>query len=225
MKTHKTRRGLIPTYASTRALLIGLALPVLATSATATIMESGDLNIIDQAGNPSNGLRFLDMTYSDGMTLAAALANAQATYPDARVATPAENDNLFAAAGIVYDGALTAADGYTSGPRDEISSGMNYDAGALSAALGYTTPNFFSLWWTDPDLSQDVTSTRDAIFLGPSTATLEHINFQVGHPNVGWLLVSEASPVSDTGATLAMLGLAVGLLGMGSRVGLRKQAL
>ena len=57
---------------------------------TAAIVESGDLNIIDDPGNPSHGLRYLDMTYSDGKTLADALAAAQAVYPNARKATPSE---------------------------------------------------------------------------------------------------------------------------------------
>jgi hypothetical protein len=58
-------------------------------------------NIIDDVGNPSDGLRFLDMTYSDGLSLAAAIANAQATYANARLATASEFDDLFSAAGIV----------------------------------------------------------------------------------------------------------------------------
>ena len=58
-------------------------------ASSAALVEVGDLNIIDDPGNPSDGLRYLDMTYSDGLTLADALANAQATYPNARAATPA----------------------------------------------------------------------------------------------------------------------------------------
>ena len=60
------------------------------------VNEVGDLNIIDDDGNPSNGLRYLDLTYSKGRTLASALANAQATYSNAREATPSEWDDLFA---------------------------------------------------------------------------------------------------------------------------------
>ena len=43
-------------------------------------------DIIDDAGNASNGLRYLDMSFSDGLTEADALANAQATYSNARLA-------------------------------------------------------------------------------------------------------------------------------------------
>ena len=70
--------------------------------ANAGIIESGDLNIIDDAGNASVGLRYLDMIYIDGKTEAAALA-----------ATPSEFDDLFSAAGIAYDGALTASGPFT----------------------------------------------------------------------------------------------------------------
>jgi hypothetical protein len=63
--------------------------------AHAALVEVGDLNIINDAGNPSDGLRYLDMTYSDGLTQAAALTNAQATYANARLATASEFDDLF----------------------------------------------------------------------------------------------------------------------------------
>ena len=71
------------------------------------VTEVGDLNIIDDDGNPSNGLRYLDLTFSLNRTLASALANAQATYSNARLATASEWDDLFAAAGITYDALLT----------------------------------------------------------------------------------------------------------------------
>ena len=81
--------------------------------ANAGIIESGDLNIIDDAGNASVGLRYLDMTYIDGKTEAAALAAAQLVYPNVHLATPSEFDDLFSAAGIAYDGALTASGPFT----------------------------------------------------------------------------------------------------------------
>lgn len=67
----------------------------------ASIIEQGDLNKIQQTGNASDGLRFLDMTYIDGKTLAAALADAQAVYANARLATPSEWDELFQAANVI----------------------------------------------------------------------------------------------------------------------------
>ena len=53
-----------------------VAIPGLASGG---VIEVGDLNIIDDPGNPSDGLRYLDMTFSDGLTKADALANAQSS--------------------------------------------------------------------------------------------------------------------------------------------------
>ena len=94
------------TIVSQLVIAIVLAVPSVTFGA---IIDNGDLTIIDDAGNASDGLRFLDMSYSDnvpggdysgGMTAAEALANAQATYANARLATPEEFDDLFAAAGL-----------------------------------------------------------------------------------------------------------------------------
>ena len=96
------------------------------------ITQVGTLNIIVDAGNPSNGLRYLDLDFSTGLTLAGALANAQATYSNARLATPDEWDDLFAAAGITYAASLTASDAFETGPTAVISSGVAYDGGGSS---------------------------------------------------------------------------------------------
>ncbi len=97
-----------------RICIVLFALIFAATGlAPAAINEVGDLNIIDDPGNPSDGLRYLDMSFSAGLTLSAALTNTQATYPNARVATPSEFNDLFASSGIMFNGALTAADAFT----------------------------------------------------------------------------------------------------------------
>ena len=98
------------------------------------VTEVGDLNIIDDDGNPSNGLRYLDLTFSKGRTLASALANAQATYSNARLATPDEWDDLFDAAGITYDGLLTASDAFETGTSEDISSNVAYDGGSSATS-------------------------------------------------------------------------------------------
>lgn len=143
-------------------LVLALA-PV--TPAHTTVVEVGDLNIINDPGNPSDGLRFLDMTFSDGLSLVAALANAQGTYSNARLATPSEFDDLFAAAGISYDSTLTASDAFTIGGGIVISSGANYDTHTLRDQLGLTAAGDRTLIWSDPDGSTAVTSTRDRLLL------------------------------------------------------------
>jgi hypothetical protein len=140
------------------SLLLGLT-----HNANATVVQVGDLNIIDQAGNASDGLRYLDMSYSDGLTEAAALANAQGTYSNARLAIATEFDDLFAAAGIGYDrSGEMASDSFLPGSGDFFSSGSNYDGGLLSLALGYTLTNQTYLW-TDPDGFNSSTSSLDYI--------------------------------------------------------------
>jgi len=204
-----------------RTALLAFALVVSSMPAAhAAVMEVGDLNIIEDAGNPSDGLRFLDMTYGDGLTLAAALAAAQATYANARVATPEENDDLFAAAGITFDDVtLTAKDGYAAGGTVVISSTLlgNYDGGALQAMLGPTEDSLpVTNWWTDPDGNLSSASTRDynqlqgASFLFPSpVAGIAQSAVEPEGAAFGWLIVSDAAPVSaPSTAALFALGLA-----------------
>ncbi len=184
--------------------------------ATGSIVESADLNIIDMSGNPSDGLRFLDMSFSDGLTQVAALANAQGTYANARLATPSEFDDLFAAAGISYFSTLTASDGFASGPTTTISFGTDYDGGALAAVLGYTlNVSLSTVLWTDPDASRSDGSTRDYVELGMDTAVLVQHPATPADANVGWLLVSESaapnSAIPEPSSFLCWLGL--GLVG------------
>ncbi len=182
-------------------------------SARADIMEVGDLNIIDDTGNASDGLRFLDMSYSEGLTLSAALANAQGTYANARLATSAEWDDLFAAAGISYNGSLTASDAFTSGSSLALSTGTNYDAGTLSAALGYTYLASQTLVWSDPDGSVRANSTRDYLQLTSSFAGISQTTAQPPNSILGWMIVSDAAivPVPEP-STVALL--ALGLTGL-----------
>jgi hypothetical protein len=185
------------------------ALLLLSTTLThAAVIESGDLNIIDDGGNPSDGLRYLDMSFSDGLTQAAALANAQGTYSNARLTTPSEFDDLLLAAGITYDGVLTASDAFAIGTSTIISSGMNYDGGALSAALGFTQ-NTDTFIWSDPDGSG---GTRDFLRIGSIVADILQTATSPANSGAGWLLVSDAAVSLPAAAWLfgsALLGLGV----------------
>ena len=174
----------------------------------AAIIEIGDLNVISDAGNPSNGLAYLDMSYSDGLSQADALANAQTTYSNARLATPSEWDDLFAASSIMYDGALTASDAFSTGPTNTIiSSSTNYDGGTLKAQLGFTSnsgtnTNIFSA----PDGLFADTSTYEYLALQNNDARLFQ-NSIVQPPNTtaGWLIVSDMAAVPEP-SSLALLG-------------------
>jgi hypothetical protein len=210
-----------------RILLVAiLALSVsYATPTEATVIEVGDLNIIDDAGNPSDGLRFLDMTYSDGLTLAAALANAQATYANARIATPDEWDDLFAAVGVVYCPPFTCA-GTAASNAFEVGTDIQLNLGGdpglilLEAALGLTTPTQLNIW-TDPDGSTDAATTRDYMLLQAGTAVARQ--FPAGAPNIniGWLIVSEPTVVPEPG-TVTLMTLSALALGLcRRRAGLR----
>lgn len=167
--------------------LVGLTLSL---SANAAVIEVGDLNIINDPGNASDGLRFLDMSYTDGLTLAAALTNSQGTYANARLATPAEWDDLFAAAGIAYDGALSASDAFEVGDGAQISTGLNYDSAALRNQLGLTR-SLLTLIFSDPDGDSSLSSTRDYINLSDTSAIFYNNSLVAPNSSIGWLVVSE----------------------------------
>lgn len=196
-----------------RIVLLGLLAGAL--GAQATIIEFGRANIIDDVGNPSHGLRYLDMSFSHYETEANALANAQVFYPNARLATPSEFDDLFAAAGITYNGAETASDGFSAGATTTITSGANYDGGALALALGHTRDGA-TMIWTDPDNG----ATRDFMVLWPGGAQIYDSTASPEHSLIGWLIVSEPAAaqasvgIPDSGSTLALGILSLlGLLG------------
>ena len=181
-----------------------------AISLSSNIVELGDLNIINDAGNPSDGLRYLDMSYSDGLTLEAALIKAQATYPNARIATASEFDDLFSAAGIPYSGVSTASDGFLVGADAQIAGDGCAACITLVGQLGGTIGAGETLIWTDPDGSNDPASTRDIVRIdtfGPSGALgrafLQHATFQTGIPGTadyaGFLLVSSPSNIVELG--------------------------
>ena len=157
------------------------------------IVEVGDLNVIVDPGNPSNGLRFLDMSFSDGLILSAALENAQAAYPNARLASPSEFDDLFAAAGINYENpSFPASSAFVIGGNRTISFGANYDAGALRDALGFTATDS-SFFWSDPDglkPATDPPSTPDFVRLFGTSASVWHTPTLPPNSSIGWLIVS-----------------------------------
>lgn len=195
------------------AVVVFLAL--FANAAQSTIIEIGDLNIISDPGNPSNGLRYLDMSFSDGRTLASALANAQASYTNARLATPEEFDNLFAAAGISFNSSTKASDAFATGPNTTISSGANYDGHALATALGFTFTNYTNIW-TDPDQNTSPASTRDFLRFypmnhpAPGVYTIQWTE-TAPHHMVGWMLVSDAVQIFEPASLSLLCFGAVGL--------------
>jgi hypothetical protein len=136
-----------PTYFAFVALVLFSAATV-----HATVINAGGLNIIDDAGNPSEGLQCFDMTFSDSLTQAAALANAQATYSNARLATASKFNNLFAAATwVTYRGALTASAAFDTCGTVLLAT-RSPGVGLLTQALGLTDAGpGRSFSWTDPE--------------------------------------------------------------------------
>ena len=204
---------------------IPILLLAICSIASADVIEVGDLNIIDDMTNSSHGLRFLDMSFSVGLDQAAALANAQATYADARLATPGEADDLIAAAGITYNGASTIEDGWDAGATADISTGANYDAGALQLKLGTTSTSGggSTLFWTDPDGDSSAGSSRDFVFLAPSFLRINNSAATPAGSTVGWLIVSETAAVPEP-STFAVIGLAaIGLAGESTAAGRTRQ--
>ena len=69
-----------------RACVVAIACLVASVPAAhSAIINAGDLTIIDMAGNASDELRYLDMSFSTNRSLANALANAQLTHNAGRV--------------------------------------------------------------------------------------------------------------------------------------------
>jgi len=200
------------------AVAFVVVLAVVPRATFGEVIEDGDLNIIiDEPGNASNGLRYLDMTYSDGLGLTAALANAQATYSNARLATPDEWDDLFAASAITYTGGLTASDAFATGSSILLSSGTSFDGGVLAAKLGYTVWDETHIW-SSPDGSGVLGTTRDYLTMRSGTLQIRQTSRQPEHGELGWLLVSEVAPVPEPSTYAGLLGITcVSLLAYGWR--------
>jgi hypothetical protein len=190
----------------------------------ASIQEVGDLNIIVDVSNPSNGLRFLDMSYSDGLGKAAALAAAQNVYANARLATAAEFDDLFAAAGVVYQTGRTASDSFLVGGDISIVSGTSSTTEPTDLLINLLGPTNISggayelIIWTDPDGNDSTSTTRDYLTIhGKSSAS--NYNSGAGQSTVsaasgasyaGWLIVSDAAMATVPEATSVIAWMILG---------------
>lgn len=206
------------------SILSTLIVAILAASSNAalTIDEgfNGKLNCIRDNTNPSDGACFLDMSYSAGVELAAALLAAQADYPTARLATPEEWDHMFMAAGISYDGTTTASQVFERGPSEIISSGANYDGGVLATTLGPTSVGLGIgddvFIFSEPDGMSASTTTLDTMFIGgPNGHVFAQVQQQIEQPpfpTIGYLLVRPAVAVPEPSAfcCLGLVGLTIG---------------
>ncbi len=179
---------------TTLQLVLGLGLLVV-PAAHASIIEFGDLNYINQPGNPSDGLQYLDMSFSVGKSASDAISNAITSYPDARFATPSEFDDLFAASSIGYDKDITASDGFSTGPSKVLSK-KSYDGGELMLILGMTSHMDLTIW-TIPDGNTDITTTRDIILFGNNMVVAHQSGYSPPWEDKGWLIVSETAPIPE----------------------------
>jgi hypothetical protein len=199
----------------TLAMMTALIVITSSNVARGSIIEIGDLNIINSPENPSNGLRFLDMSYGGGLTLEDALLNARATYPNTRLATPSEWDDLFVAAGIVYSGALRASDAFTAGGAEiEFIASGNFGGAALIAKLGPTSEIFTNRWWvwSSPDGDSSPTSTRDFLYMTGTDLMLWQTESLPASTLYGWMLVSDETVATPEPSTFVGLGLGVAAL-------------
>jgi hypothetical protein len=190
--------------------------------ARAAVIEINDLNFVMGTGTASDGLAFLDMSFSVGMSQVDALANARMTYADARLATAAEFDDLYVAAGVDWYGELRASDGFTAGANGYLA---RFDDGVklLNSALGntYSSSTYSgTAIWTDPDQDAANNSTRDYISMNSDGISLVQNNF-FNPPNstLGWLLVvaSVESPITQVPEPSTGILLSLGILGLGIR--------
>ncbi len=179
--------AILKNYRNTMATICILGVSI--STASASIIEIGNTNLIQDLLNPSDGLYFLDTTGSDGLTMAEAINNATSLYLDARFATPAEWDNLFMAAGISYTGSLTASAAFDTGGNTRITS-SDSNVGLLNQILSGSSNG---LWiWSDPDGSSAGTSTREFILLGSSFADIRQDSRVPGGLDWSWLIVSDS---------------------------------
>ncbi|MEO2008020.1 MAG: PEP-CTERM sorting domain-containing protein [Pirellulaceae bacterium] len=181
----------------------------LSASSRAALIDGGDLTTIDQAGNPSDGLRFLDMSYSDGLSKTAALANAQGTYADARLATPSELNDLVAASTLVLNGGTTPSDAWVVGADVVISSTWRYNT-SVRDLLGPTAGVSFMNGWTDPDGSHVASTTRDYLSFGASDLKGQQISAAI-HPSIGWFIVSAGTVVPEPSSFILLAACGLGL--------------
>ena len=100
-----------------------------------------------------------------------------------------------------------------------ISSGANYDAGALAAALGFTGAGAHAGHvhiWSAPDGNAGAGTSRDGIELTGTDAQIFQTGTLPADSNTGWLIVSPAAPVPEPGTitifAVALAGAAVGFL-------------
>ena len=198
-----------------RGLLVTICLISLGSEKLhGNLIDGGDVTIIDQPGNPSDGLRYLDLSFSDNLSLADALANARATYPNARLATPSEANDLFNASTLTLNNAnFNLSEGWQTGFTTQISTGGNYNV-EIRNLLGITWENGLGVgeqwatFFTDPDGSWDETGTRDIIEFRETEVRVNQFAGLAPNDGAGWLLVSEVSvnepPTANAGIDKAI---------------------
>jgi hypothetical protein len=190
--------------------------------ARAAISQSNDLNFISGTGTASDGLAFLDMSFSVGLSEVEALANARLTYVDARLATAAEFDDLYLAAGVNWHGLLRASDGFTPGANGYLAR-LDDGVKLLHSVLGSTYSDSTSSGtaiWTDPDSISATSSTRDYISMNSDGVSLvQNSFFNAPNSTLGWLLVvaSVQAPITQVPEPSTGILLSLGILGLGVR--------